>query len=94
MNEPKKIELIETVRGRWYWFVDDGKGGFIKSEIYRTEENAWRAMFENKIDWGIAGSRNRGYPHGPTTRIISRELIEEFCDDCGARVKIERREDP
>jgi len=51
MDEPKKIELIETVRRRWYWFVYDDIGGIAKSEYYQTERDAWQALFENKINW-------------------------------------------
>jgi len=86
-----EVKLFSIGGDRWQWVIKDSVGKRLLSEIYRTEEDAVKALRGNKINWGLKSGADLGCPHGSTTREIGRYVIEEFCGHCGARTNIKSR---
>jgi len=95
MSNPK-VELIKIDEGRYYWKAKDDVGGVMESEIYKTEEDAWRALFGNRVKWKYRGG-NLGCPHKRIISLMSfgldgRGRAGKYCADCGKEISDEQKE--
>jgi len=95
MNNPK-VELIKIDGGGYYWVADDDVGGFMQSETYKTEEDAWRALFGNRVKWKRWGG-DIGCPHKRIISLMSfgldgRGRAGKYCADCGKEIFDEQKE--